>query len=462
MSLPRAWARLRSNGSARAVSILFSAEAASFVTLTAQALIIARYLGPATFGRLAVVLGLATLVASLLDLRSGDAVTRFLPRHMVSGRVDQAAKLAATCLTADAMVLAFSSVLVVAVSVTVPSLAPLPLPAVLLALVGALVLLPTTTARAILNVLGRHGTVAGLQIAGTMIRLLALLAVVAADAGLAGVLIVVNLGLALEAVVTLLVANHRLTARSGVSALRLADPRGVPGDVRRFMGWNGAVTLSGALVKSGDVVLVGAVAGPTAAGFYRLAKSLATPIGMLALPMQTIFYNRLSAARSRGPVAWRTTLIRAQLAALPVALAIALATPVVPAIVRLLAGEDYAPAGTPAAWLVLGGAIGLLGYWGRPVLLVLDYLRPSLYAALLVTALFAAVAVPAADAAGATGAALARLAVVSVLGNAILLFLVWRALRRHSPGTATVPPGTMRPASVGPRTTAYADHDEAT
>jgi O-antigen/teichoic acid export membrane protein len=461
MSLPRAWARLRSDGSARAVSTLFSAEAASFVTLTAQALIIARYLGPATFGRLAVVLGLTSLVASLLDLRSGDAVTRFLPRHMVRGRIDQAAKLAAACLTVDAVVLAASSMVVVAVALLVPTLAPLPLPAVLLALVGTLVVLPTTTARAVLNALGRHGTVAGVQTIATTARLLALLVVIAVDAGLAGVLIVVNLGLALEAVVTVLVANHRLTAGSGTSALRLADPRGVSGDVRSFIGWNGAVTLSGALVKSGDVVLVGAVAGPTAAGFYRLAKSLATPIGMLALPMQTIFYNRLSAARSRGPVDWRTTLLRAQMAALPLALVIALASPTAPFLVRLLAGEEYAPAGWPAAWLVLGGALGLLFYWGRPVLLVLDYLRPNLYAGLLLAVLFAVLAVPAADAAGATGASLARLAVVSTLGNGVLLFLVWRALRRQPPVEATVPPVPGHPAPVAADRTTYADHDDA-
>jgi O-antigen/teichoic acid export membrane protein/ubiquinone/menaquinone biosynthesis C-methylase UbiE len=424
------WPRLRASASARAVGQLFSAEVFALGGLTLQALLTARYLGPSLFGRWSVVVGLAALVVALLDMRSADAITRFLPQRLRDGKPDEATTLVSVCLTADAAIAALTTAVVLGVAAVAPPLAPLPTAQILLVVVGAVAILPTLSGRAVLNVNGRYATVARLQIAGIVLRLGGLAPVILLDLGLLGLLIVTSGGVALECVVTVAVAARALREKGSRRPIRLVSPRQVPRDVRSFIGWNGAVTLSGAVVKAGDVVLVGAVAGATAAGYYRLARTLAMPVASLATPLQTVFYNSLSNARSRGTIDWRALIVRAQLVVVPIVVVVVAVVPAVDSLVRLLAGDEFAPAGAPAVWFLLGNALSLLGYWGRPVLLVLDHLRPNLWSGLILAVLFVLAAVPAAQAHGAEGAALARLVVVSLLGNIVLAALVRSAVRR--------------------------------
>lgn len=430
------WRSARASTSARAVSLLVSGEFAALALVTVQALVVARYLGPTDYGRVAVASGLIALLAAVLDLRSTDTVTRFLPPQLEDAQPEKSRRLVGACVTLDAATAAVAVGVMLLFRSAFEWLAPLPIVETVVISAGVAAVPVLTTARAALNVLGSYRVVAGAQTVSSALRLALLFGVVAADAGLLGVVTVVGGGVVAETLLTLVLAGNALKL-GAAGLLRPVAPTNVPLEIRSFVGLNGAVTAAGAVVKAGDVVLVGAFSGPAVAGYYRLAKALTSPIGTLALPLTTVFYNRVSAAHAQGQVRWGRMITRAQIAGIPLVLLIAGATPFLPALVALLAGDAYAPAGPATVWLALGGAAGLLTYWARPVLLVLDELRMNLYISIVVAAGFAALAVPAAMTNGAEGVAVTRLLVVSVAGSGALV-LVARAAARRSTARAEV------------------------
>jgi O-antigen/teichoic acid export membrane protein len=192
-------------------------------------------------------------------------------------------------------------------------------------------------------------------------------------------------------------------------------------------------TLVSSAIKQVDLLLVGAFAGPSEAGYYRLAKSLTAPAGNVGAPIQTVLYPKLARAESQRDFAAADRITRRTvlLVCLPLAVAALCSIPLVHPIIVLLAGTAYTDATAPAIALVAGVAVSFATLHLRPVFLARDKLA-ALLALTVGPSLAVLVAmVPAADSQGATGVAWTRSAAVA-LGSLLMLLYIHSRRGRHS------------------------------
>lgn len=418
--------------SARSVRTLWSAEVVSLVATLVAAVAVARGLGASSYGRFALLTTFAALLASFLDPRAGEIVTKYF--RDLTARADARGALVAArtvvCLDTAAAVLALTVTL--AVHPLVAGIAPGSSLEVLLAALSAALVAPIVTGRAVLASLDSYRTFSRLQIIFSLLRASALIAA-ALTAELVMVLAALAATTALETAVTVGAAARAVRARHGILVRgvfsRDAIREAVPG-LRRFLLYSEGTTFLGAITKFGDTLALGALAGPEQAGFYRFAKSLTAPIANLTLPMQTVAFNRFVSVRVESgeddmmPVARRATVL-----SLPLVAALLLVSPTLPWVVVLLAGDEFRAAGVVAVVLLAGSALALPSYWLRPYYLVLDRLRAWFRVSLLVGVLSAFGFAAGAHLAGATGVATMRVLIVGMLGNLLLALPILRRRR---------------------------------
>jgi O-antigen/teichoic acid export membrane protein len=418
--------------SARSVRTLWSAEVVSLVATLASAVVVARGLGASAYGRFALLTTFAALLASFLDPRAGEIVTKYFRELTARGNARGALVAARTVLCLDSAAAVLAPVLTLAVHPLVSGVAPGRWYEVLLAALAAALLAPIVTARAVLASLDSYRTISRLQMVFSLVRGGAL-----AAAALTGDVLLVLTALAastaLELAVTVGAAVRAVRVEHGAlergAFSRHAVREAVPG-LRRFLLYSEGTTFLGAITKFGDTLALGALAGPEQAGFYRFAKSLTAPVANLTLPMQTVAFNRFVNVRVElGEEGMTRMARRASLLALPLVGALLLVSPTLPWIVVLLAGEEFRPAGLVAVVLLAGSALALPSYWLRPYYLVLDRLRAWFRVSLVVGVLSAVGFAAGAHLAGATGVATARILVVALLGNLLLALPVLRRRR---------------------------------
>jgi O-antigen/teichoic acid export membrane protein len=424
-SLLRPLAAVLASTSGRRVRTLWSAEVVSLSASLLAGVVVARGLGATSYGRLALLTTFAGLIATFLDPRSGEVVTKYFgaltarrQRVMALIAVRTAAVMdLVAVLSASAVILLALPVARLVVVATWTDL--------LLASVSATLLAPVLTARATLAVLDRYSLIARLQVMVNLLRavLASVTAVVTADVTL--VLLALAFSAVLEVAVTGAAALVAVRTRHGRlargawtrSAINEATPR-----LRRFVLYSEATTFLGSITKFGDTLAVGALASAEQAGFYRLARSLTAPIVNITVPLQTVAYNRFVAVHvERGISGMGSVAVRATRLSLPLALALLVTSPVLPWLVVAFAGGDFRPAGSVAVILMIGAALALPFHWLRAYYLVVDRLRTFFTASIIVAAASAAGFVVGARAGGADGVAVARILLVSLLGSVVLL-----------------------------------------
>lgn len=416
-------------GSGRKVTQLWSAEIFSLVVGVVSSLVVARFLGPSDYGRLALVTTFAALLFAFTDPRSGELLTRYAGRDYASGDPGRAWALARLACLLDVGAVILGVLAALAIRPFLDRLVPADGTDVVLATIAVGLAVPAVTARALLALLDQYGRIAVVQTTAAVFRSASSIVAVVMGAGVTGVLAATAAVAVLELGCIGGFAYREVRRRSAA----LPRPR-LPGplrlEIRRFVLHGGATSFLGSLVKHADVLVVGAFAGTREAGFYRLAKAVATPFGTIAGPLQTVIFNRLVTAHAQdGPAGMGQVLRRARLGTLPLAILVMGLAPLLPLIVQTAVGSPYREAGHLSALLLVGAAAGIATAWLRPYYLVLDrlgtWLRVSVGVAVMGLAGFAVGA--AAD--GARGVAIARVLVVSVVGNAALIVL---ARRRQS------------------------------
>lgn len=411
------------------VRTLWSAEVVSVAALVVSGLVVARALGPETYGRFALLSAFGALVYGVFEPRVGEVVTKYFGTAVVQGRHRDARTILKGSLALDAVAVAVAVLLTTAAQPWVQGIAPgtvldLALAAGSVALAG-----PVLTGRAALAVLDRYRTFARIQTAAGLGRAAgaAVAAVVTRD--VTAVLAVLVVSTVAELVVDLLAVRRAVAITAGrqpgESRTRLADFRRAAPGVGRFLAYSEATTLLGSVTKSADTLIVGGIAGAEQAGLYRLARSLTAPVGNLVTPLQTVAYNRFVAVFLQGGAArMRLAARRATVTAVPLAVLLGLACFLVPTAVRLLAGDEFSGAGPVAVVLLLGAAVGLPLYWLRSAYLVLDRLRTWLWVSVVISVLSTVGFVLGAELGGALGVAAARALLVTLIANLVLLLLL--------------------------------------
>jgi O-antigen/teichoic acid export membrane protein len=266
--------------------------------------------------------------------------------------------------------------------------------------------------------------------------------------GVAGVVWGAALASLLSGIVHAAVAGRAMRRAYGASPVRasLGKLRGRRREILGFIAYSDVSALLDAVLGRLDLVVLGAMRGPTEAGLYKFAKSMASAVGYLAGPLRSAIYPRIVRLHEAGGSGDVAGLLRgvAVRTALPLAAVSVAAAFVAPLSVPILLGSAYAGASPIVGLLIAAASFGLALFWVRPVVLARGKLRPWL----VLQAVGAAVSIPAyfvvAPPYGAVGIAVLAIGYEAIvhLGALVLVFGPPVAIRTARRGTKIVKPAT--------------------
>ena len=411
----------------------------------AQIALVTHVLGVHDYGRLALVIALVTIVGQFFDVRVATATTAFGARALRSDmRVSAGIFQLSYLIDATTGVLGF---------VVVAALSPLVGPDLVgtqgttLILLFALTLLASTvdnSSLAILRLLGRFKLIAG---ANAALELLGLGLVAGALWGfgdLTWVLVALLVQDAVAGTVNALLAARAFRGASGGRSL-LEPALGAARDQRsgmlRMVFHTNVVSYARLTQAQLPTIAVGALAGPTQAGLYKVGMAVAGVVGRISDPAYVAATPRLAKLCAAGERERILRLVRhaSTVAFVPLAAAVALVVVLREPIVELLGGRE-ATAG--AAVVVLGACAQALNgvvFWNVPLLFAAN--RAVAVAGIAVAGMLVQVAallalVPPMKA---TGAAVAFL-VTQLVSNAVATPLAIVTVRRLRSDEGAPPP----------------------
>jgi O-antigen/teichoic acid export membrane protein len=441
----KAMSRLRRSRFVRDVGAMWTAHGLAMVVAVVQGIVVARILGPASYGIVGLVIAVPALVFTFLDARSADAGFRYLGEFAAADDHHRARAFAKLGLTLDLGVGAVSFLIVVLAApwaamhvVRDPSVAGL----IVVAAAGSWLRVPVFTSEAVLATLGRYRLVGGIRAGGAIARAILLVVVAVAGMGVVGVVWASAIGFAGEGLAAAVItgAAVRRSWGGGLASADLGSLRGRGREIARFLVWSDVGSTLGLAAKQLDVVLVGALGGQAAAGFYRLATSIGALFSAAVQPLQSVLAQRFSGRRGAGDETGLREVVRgaATHVCLPVSLVALACIPLIPTAIRWTAGSDYLPATDAATILAVASIVWLAFAWARPLALATDEVRVWTGASVVIAAVSLLGFVVAIPAAGAAGAAWVRL-LTGALFQASMAIYLWR---RH---IARRPTGSLRP-----------------
>jgi glycosyltransferase involved in cell wall biosynthesis/O-antigen/teichoic acid export membrane protein len=374
-----------------------------------QGVIVARLLGPVDFGAVALLIAYPALVTGILDARSSDFSMKYLGQFANVADRDKASGICALGFLIDLAVTLLTLAFVVATGhwaaarvVRIPDAAEL----MLMYSASLIARVPVGTLYATLVLFGRWNRLLWAELGSAALRTVVIVALACAGFGVRGVIWGNVAGLVLEGA-AYSVAGLPIVARAwGAPRLTsLQHLKGMWHEVGRFVGFSELHALLLTLPRQLDLLLVGSLAGPQQAGYFRLGRTFQSGLWLLGAPLQQIAFRQLSLLRGqRGAVAAKQFVTRfagwvAAVLTLPL-LVLILALPLV---IHVLVGEAYLGASTAVRLLVAATALWVLGAWIRPWFLTagqIDRYTTRLGLALIPYAIIAVLATPAWGAGG--------------------------------------------------------------
>jgi O-antigen/teichoic acid export membrane protein len=365
----------------RSVGALTAANVASLLLSLVQGILVARWLGPTSYGVAALVMSYPALVFTFFDARSAEATTKFLSEFHAAGRREQAL---ATCQLGYLLDLAIALAALFVVWLSAPLAVQqldLPADAAFLVVLSAAAGVPRAlvgTSSSVVAILGRFPMLAAIDAGVTVIRVALVIGLVSLGYGVAGVVWGNALGGAATGLGYAVVGLRAISGTWG-SLLRDSSPAALRGrrrEILSFVVYSDVYALTGLVQKKLDVVLLGYLRGPSEVGFYALAKNIVALANQVVGPLQNVAYPEMLRLHGiGGEAAIRSRLRRG----LPLLAGLgfaggAVAVAAMPTAVLLLVDSRYAPA-IPVAQILLVGMVALFVlFWFRPMLLVVGWI----------------------------------------------------------------------------------------
>jgi O-antigen/teichoic acid export membrane protein len=380
----RASSRLRTPGAAevlRKVSGLWVAEGVRLAITAIQGIIVARWLGPHSYGIAALVVGYPGAILQFLDARSFDATVKYLGEFGARGEAKKAASITKLGYAVDTLIALSTSIVVIASAPwAARHIVKAPGTAWMVAAYSTAFVFrfPASTSQAILVSLGRFRAVAVVTIIVTISRAVFLLGLVAVGWGISGVVWGSAIGLVVEGVLFGGLGYPAARRAWGTSGLTTSwqELRGHRREILHFLFWTDLGTLVTSLSKQWDVVVLGYFRHPTEVGYYRLARSVASLAGSVVSGLQLVIYPRFARLgvrdRTRLALAARKSAVWI---GVPLGAAAFLSLLILPTVVPLVAGQRFLPAAVAAQLLVAGGGVWITFFWLRPLFLALGEVR---------------------------------------------------------------------------------------
>lgn len=423
--------RLRQSPFVKDASVLGVALNARLLFGIVQGLLVARWLGPSSYGVAVLVMAVPDLLFSIVDVRSGEVTVKYLKEFM--GSPEKAASIFRLGVAVDIGIATLVVVVVALFGGYVGSLmfkGAADAGLMLLYAVSFPVRSLGSTTSSVLTVERRWISISWLEFSSSAVRLVATLALVASGAGVRGVIVgnvVYGVVRGISFGMVGCFAYRRLWGQPFFgSILRgLGDRRT---EITKFLAFSDLAGLIAILTKQADLLLVGAILGPRSAGLYRAARNLPGLWTLAGEPLQRISYERLAGlmVEDRASIPAYLRGLTSKIG-LPLWLLVMASAAAVPMVIALALGSDYSGAVAPAVLFVFASGAGALVFWLRPAFMSSG--SPGLYAmtSLAVGVVFILLALPALTIAGITGLAV-LFAAVQYLGAAFMVRILWRRL----------------------------------
>lgn len=398
----------------------------------------ARLLGSDGFGRLTLVVGTVALFQLLLDLTSEEALVKYGFRFAEREDWARFRRLLAAALTVKTLSALVAGALIVAFAPLAERVfdAELTTP-LLIASVLPLLYAFEGTAAAMLVLRGRYDVRSWLLALSTAVRLSAI--VVAAPHGVTATIAALVVGQIVSTLVAALVGFAALRRFPRAEAIPLGDARP---EILRFVLHSsigtGLVSLRSWLAP----LLLGAVSDVKQVGYFRAAQApqqgfaaLSSPVRLIMLTEQTRDWERGREREVLGGVR------RYSLAALALmAVVVPIAWWLMPDLVRLVLGDDYANAVDAARLILVAAAIQLVYGWTKSLPVSIGRPNLRIVAHAIETAVLIPLLIPLGAEWGATGAAGA------VVVSTVVFAAVWTVLLLRLKVQPVAPPPEVQAA----------------
>lgn len=380
-----------------------------------QNVLLARSLGPAEFGLLAIVIFLVTFVQLLVGSRVWEAATTFVVRYRAHGDAARTTATVKLCYLVDAIGAGVGALLLLALAAPASRIfgeGTIAGPIRLYAL-SLLLAIPMATASALLRVADRYRWLAVQTVGENLIRLLAVSVVLATFGPQMEWVIAAYLLAVAASAASLLWLASRVRSELGLIPWRAAPLRVLAEDlgaIVRFLLYSNLSGTARVLTGRVDVLIVGWLTDPASVGFYRLARSVSDPLAALATPVSQVVFpeiSKLATERDVDGIRRLTRRVR-QLAVVLVVPACVLTTLLAGWAIPAVFGESFAPA-VPLVRIMVWQLLWIPYVWVSALLLSLGRARTVAAMSALDAAIYVALLLVLVPAFGVTGAAWATL-----------------------------------------------------
>jgi O-antigen/teichoic acid export membrane protein len=278
---------------------LIGSYALAFGFAFVQNVLLARGLGPAGFGVLAVVISLVTFVQLLLGSRVWEAATKFVVEFLERGDGERATATVKLCVLVDAIGALLGTALIVAVAEPAAEIFAVPSAAgpIRLYSISIVIAIPVATSQALLRIDDRFRWLAGQAVGENLARLVLVAGVLAMVGSGLMPIVAAYLVAALASSISLWWLASRVRGTLGLSPWSRAPLSVLRADRSRILGFLLYSNLAGtARLVTGrvDVLVVGWLTNPASVGVYRLARTIADPLAGVATPLSQAIYPELS------------------------------------------------------------------------------------------------------------------------------------------------------------------------
>jgi O-antigen/teichoic acid export membrane protein len=417
-------------------STLLSGQVVAAALTVVIAVVLARALGEEDYGRYVLVVATVTIVAQVIDVRVWEAATRFASAHLADERRVEARGVLELAIFVNLAGGLVAMAIIAALSAPIaddllrdPDLRG----AIVVYAAIAPMLALENAAAAVFRIFDSFGRLGALYGGSAALRLGLVVAVVAADGGLGAILVALLAAETLAAIAFVAIGSGMLRRNlpSGLSLRgRIAALRGQLRKMGRFLLISNLMGTLRILNERLDVVIVGAIASPAAAGLLGLARTFVQPLVVLYKPFTEAIYPTLFAAEARGELARARVVLEriTRLAGTAMFLAAALLSIASPWLIPAIAGEEFSGAWEPLIPLAIGtGVLGTL-FWLQAAAIAVDLQVRALRLLALATAVQMTTVAVLAGSLDALAGGLAYL-LFAVVWASLLVPPVWRRIR---------------------------------
>ncbi|CAN5389703.1 oligosaccharide flippase family protein [soil metagenome] len=386
--------------------------------------IVTRTLGPADFGRFALIVSAATAINTIVGFNFWQVVVKYGQSYIRDRDGAGLGRLLAFCAATDlcagltGCAIAALSTLVLGKAIGIPDR--LAMQAFCFAAV--LMLTIRSTPIGVLRLLNRFNTAAVSETMIPIVRMVGALVVLFTQPSIPAFLLAWAAAEIACATAYWMFAWHAVHRDMGQLSFRqFWRPWAEVDGLRGFMFVTNITSTLAAVSSQAPVLMVGAFAGPAGAGFYRLSAQLAQAMTKMSGLFSRSLYSELAHVhanhgRAELRALFRKTCFITLGAALVSALAILLAGK---PILLTMSGPEYIAAYPLLAILGVGSAIGLAGVGFEPLLMATNGARQSLSLRIVTTLILFGALAALLPTYGAIGAACAVL--IAAVANFLLL-----------------------------------------